>query len=63
MVKHTPAQHHTFECGCGTTRNSLDARLPVGWSTCRGDIWCNDCTAAGVPARAARAERKARRAA
>jgi hypothetical protein len=48
-----------FECQCGASHRSPDSKVPVGWSTSHGRSWCNDCTAAGVPARASRQRRRA----
>jgi hypothetical protein len=52
------AQQATFECGCGTTHQAPDGNLPVGWSAALGSAWCNDCTAAGIPAREIAAARR-----
>jgi hypothetical protein len=56
MVRSTPrrapdAQLLSFECSCGTIHNSPDQQIPVGWSTRHGQVWCFDCTRAGVPQR------------
>lgn len=40
-----------FECGCGTVHNSADGKLPVGWTSSCGQVWCADCTRAGIPSR------------
>lgn len=52
----------TFECECGTTHNTGDGRLPVGWTTCRGMTWCSDCTRLGIPVRTSRATARGARA-
>lgn len=42
-----------FECSsCGAVHHT-GGHLPVGWSAKfdQGATWCNDCTAAGIPAR------------
>lgn len=40
-----------FECGCGTVFNAPDGKLPVGWTSCNGTVWCADCTRLGLPTR------------
>lgn len=49
-----PKHTTIFECSaCGAQHNTGSRGLPVGWSTLagQGSVWCNDCTAAGIPAR------------
>lgn len=47
-----PAFHTVpFECHCGTVHNSADGKLPVGWTACQGEVWCADCTRAGIASR------------
>ena len=51
-MKRTPvATPVTFECRCGTVHQAPAGQFPVGWSTCKAMVWCEDCTRAGVPAR------------
>ncbi|PTR05064.1 MULTISPECIES: hypothetical protein [unclassified Novosphingobium] len=54
----TPAP---FECRCGTLHASPDGQLPVGWTTRGGNVWCEDCTRAGVPVREATQPRPRRK--
>jgi hypothetical protein len=44
-------QTAVFECQCGTTHNSADGQLPVGWATRHGHVWCADCARAGIASR------------
>lgn len=50
-MKRTPAslpQVASFECQCGTIHNSRDGKIPVGWSQRTGEVFCADCTRAGI---------------
>jgi hypothetical protein len=49
-MKH-PKQTAVFECQCGTTHNSADGQLPVGWATRHGHVWCADCSRSGIASR------------
>lgn len=56
-------QPYTFECaGCTATQNSLDNRIPVGWSILRTQILCDDCTASAIKRARRLPARKAARA-
>lgn len=57
-----PAQTTVFECSsCGASHNTSNPVMPIGWSSASGMAWCNDCTAAGIPARELAAARPLRR--
>ena len=50
-----------FECRCGNHHPAADGQLPVGWTTRAGQVWCEDCTRAGVPVREATQPRPRRK--
>lgn len=53
-MKRSPAslpQVASFECKCGAIYNSRDGKIPVGWSQRSGEVFCDDCSRAGIAAR------------
>lgn len=53
-MKRAPAslpQIASFECKCDKIHNSRDGKIPVGWSQQNGEVFCDDCTLAGVASR------------
>ena len=42
----------TFECAsCGSLHIAADGVVPVGWTARHANVWCTDCTRAGIPVR------------
>lgn len=41
----------SFECQCSKIHNSRDGKIPVGWSQRGGQVFCDDCSVAGIASR------------
>lgn len=51
MRRPLPQTVATFECTCSIIHVAQDGKIPVGWTKRQGQVWCADCTLAGVPTR------------